>query len=157
MAKGSSRKRGSNTSDWDSASPSDDASSDRSAIPIRSSRSVRDYLPENYYRDVDDSRRWTPDPLGRAKTVTGNKPRIIVKRGPGGRPLRSAAKQGLFSGRAHTVVGQVTSRLGFSVPHDVLVCIRRAMRREVLFALKKRKAGAGAKRRRRNAWSDVDC
>ena len=155
MAKGRGRK----STGWDSASPVDDASDPGSAIPTRP-RTVREYLPENFYREVQDNRTWTPDPVGRAKTVTGNKPRIIakanVKRGPGGRPLRSSGRANLFLGRAHSV-GQVSSRLGFSVPHDVLVCIRRAMRREVLFALKKRKAGSGARRRKRNQWSDIDC
>lgn len=146
-------KRSSNRSSRDSATPPDVASSP--AIPTRP-RTVQAYLPENYYRDVEDRRRWTPDPMDRAKTVTGNRPRINVKRGPGGRPLRSKYQPNLFFGRAH-LVGDVTSRLGFRVPPDVLVCIRRAMRREVLFALKKRKAGAGAKRRRRNEWSNIDC
>lgn len=153
MAKG---RRSSNRSLRDSASPVDDARNP--AIP-KPSRTVRDYLPENFYREVQDNRTWQPDRVGRAKTVSGSNARIVakpnVKRGPNGKPLRSADR--VNYGRAHSVFGQVTSRLGFSLPHEVLVCIRRHMRREVLFALKKRKAGAGAKRRRRNKWSDIDC
>lgn len=141
MSKGSKRSR------RDSATPVDVASSLLSpSVP----RTVRNYQPENFYREVQDRRTWDPAPWKPAKTVSGGRPRIDVKRGPNGRPLKS------FSSRAH-IVGSVTSRLGFKVPHDILVCVRRAMRREVLFALRRNKKGAGAKRRRRNEYSDIDC
>lgn len=47
-------------------------------------------------------------------------------------------------------------RLAFEVPKSVLVCARRKMRKEVLFA--KRKTGKGARsRKHRNIWSIVKC
>lgn len=124
-------------------------------------RTVRNYQPENFYREVADNRRWDPDPLGRAKTLSGARPRIIAKqpnvnkkfrviRGPGGRPLSS-------KNLVHGInASGVTSRLRFKVPHDVLVCLRRKIRREVLHALKLKKSGGGG-RRRRNQYSDIEC
>ena len=47
--------------------------------------------------------------------------------------------------------------LSFAVPRDVAICVRRKTRREVLFALKKRGKGSGAKRRRRNHFSQIGC
>lgn len=143
MAKGRKSKR-------DSASPVDDA---RPLLSPSVPRTVRNYQPSSFYSEVDDHRTWDPAPQKHAKTVTGGRPRIIakgnVKRGPNGRPLKTF-------GRAQ-VVGAVNSRLGFAVPQNIIVCLRRAMRREVLFALKKRRKGSGSKRRRRNQWSDIDC
>lgn len=139
----------------DSVSPIDDTSPAAISPEIRP-RTIRQYLPENFYREVEDNRRWQPDPVDRARTVNGAPARIGIKpkpkvlRGPGGRPLRSK-----FASPSATA--SVTSRLGFTLPRDIIQCIRRAMRREVIFALNKRKKGAGAKRRRRNQWSNIDC
>lgn len=44
----------------------------------------------------------------------------------------------------------------FAVPPRVAICVRRKERREVLFARRKMRKGAGAQRRR-NKWSDVSC
>lgn len=52
----------------------------------------------------------------------------------------------------------ISSRIGFSVPKHVAVCIRRKERKEVIHAIGK--AGRGGRvssRRRRNYWSGVDC
>lgn len=116
-------------------------------------RTVRQYLPENFYSEVEDNRRWHPEPPARGKTVSGGRPRIVVKRGPNGRPLKSKIKYLTPSAAASSV----TSRLGYAVPRNIISCIRRAMRREIIFALKKQKKGAGARRRRRNEKSNIDC
>lgn len=117
-------------------------------------RTVRNYQPSNFYREVEDNRRWDPAIQKRAKTLSGGRPRIVaksnVKRGPGGRPLKRS-----YFGQAHSVSG-VTSRLRFKVPHDVLVCLRRKIRREVIHAFKLNKKGGGG-RRRRNYNSSIDC
>lgn len=47
--------------------------------------------------------------------------------------------------------------VAFAEPHKVAVCIRRKMRREVMFALKLNRKGAGAGRRRRNWTSGITC
>lgn len=50
-------------------------------------------------------------------------------------------------------------RIGFHLPWQVIICVRRRRRRQVMFAL--RQAGRGAKRHKktyhRNAWSEVRC
>lgn len=46
--------------------------------------------------------------------------------------------------------------LGFDVPANVLVCVRRKMRKEVLHAFNKAGKG-GQKRPRRNRFSDLRC
>lgn len=46
--------------------------------------------------------------------------------------------------------------LRFADPSLVALCKRRQTRREVIFALRKNKAGSGAKKRR-NFWSHISC
>lgn len=48
------------------------------------------------------------------------------------------------------------SVFGFAVPDKVLICIRRKQRREVLFAKKRMRSGAGGSRRF-NYYSAVSC
>lgn len=115
-------------------------------------RTVRNYQPENFYREVEDNRRWDPAPWKPAKTLHGVRPRIVAKANvarPKGRPLLRSI------GLAKQVSG-VTSRLRFKVPHDVIVCLRRKIRREVLHALKLKNSGRGGKRRR-TPYSSIDC
>lgn len=45
----------------------------------------------------------------------------------------------------------------FEAPRKVLVCIRRAQRKQVLFALNKTGKGAKAKRHRRSFYSSIRC
>lgn len=47
--------------------------------------------------------------------------------------------------------------VSFSVPFDVLRCVRRKVRKEVIHALRLTGKGAGAKRRRRDDFSNVRC
>lgn len=47
--------------------------------------------------------------------------------------------------------------LSFSVPPEVLVCVRRKQRKEVLHAFKKVGRGRGGGRKRRNWWSNIGC
>jgi len=48
------------------------------------------------------------------------------------------------------------SRVAFSVPQEVLVCVRRKQRKEVLHALNKT-GKSGQKRPHRNYFSDIQC
>lgn len=48
------------------------------------------------------------------------------------------------------------SSLRFSDPQAVAICARRKSRREVIFALGKRKKGSGASKRK-NFWSHISC
>lgn len=45
---------------------------------------------------------------------------------------------------------------GFAIPNRVAICVRRAQRREVLFAKRKMRSGAGGSKRR-NFWSSISC
>jgi len=47
--------------------------------------------------------------------------------------------------------------LKFPVPNEVLVCVRRKQRKEVLHALKKVGRGRGGGRKRRTWWSGISC
>lgn len=54
-------------------------------------------------------------------------------------------------------VGTSVPQFGFVDPRRVTECNRRKERREVMFALRKRKKGSGARRRRRTRYSDIRC
>lgn len=49
-----------------------------------------------------------------------------------------------------------SSKVGFAVPHDVAICVRRKQRKEVLHA-KGRAGGKVSRFRRRNEFSNVKC
>lgn len=102
--------------------------------------SVLDFvrLPE-----VEDLRTWSPEPVRTPLTVQGVASSYVRSEPPRG----GAALSGrLFSARPQVVVD--SSR--------VVMCVRRKQRREVLFAKKRTRAGAGA-RRKRNIFSDIGC
>ncbi|MEM2002469.1 MAG: hypothetical protein QXT77_07490 [Candidatus Methanomethylicaceae archaeon] len=74
------------------------------------------------------------------------------------RRRRFHARISYFTDPTYTVRTYVRSRIGFSLPRRVEVCIRRQIRKEVLFA--RRKTGAGKpkqKRPVRNIWSAISC
>jgi len=50
----------------------------------------------------------------------------------------------------------VSPRVGFAVPRDVAVCVRRKARKEVMHATGKA-GGRVSRKRRRNLYSSVDC
>lgn len=94
--------------------------------------------------DIQDERRFAPSPQRQMqKTASVIRPLRAVRSG-----TSSSAKQRRKSD---------LSGIYFSQPENVIRCVRRKERREVIFATKKRKKGAGASRRRRNFWSDVQC
>ena len=59
------------------------------------------------------------------------------------------------SGQLLEPSGRFFDRLGFSVPQQVLVCVRRKQRRQVIFA--KGKNGRGNRKPRWNATSHIWC
>lgn len=101
-------------------------------------------------------------PLGKArpaKQVSGHpvkphvvkpvKRRVVVKRGPGGRPMRSTRIVSIQT---------VPSRIRFASPKRTLICLKRKIRAEVLHAFKKTGRGSPRKRHsRRNFHSSVSC
>lgn len=75
-------------------------------------------------------------------------------------PMRLMASPGVVKRSSSRLVAPQFGpayQVGFSKPKDVAVCVRRKTRKQVLFALKKTRAGAGAKKRNRNRWSNVKC
>lgn len=100
---------------------------------------------------VDDRRRWHPDPDPFPSTVFGS-PALITSP----RPTRSAVLRMMESGT--TPSSSSSGQRRFNSPRQVLECVKRKTRREVMFTLPKRKrrAGAGAKRRR-DPWSNIHC
>lgn len=103
-------------------------------------------------KQIQDRRTWAP--ADEARAVTGRRARIVHKvtapkviRGPGGKPLRSASS--FWSPKSYAPAY-------FKEAHRVVICLRRKVRREVLFAFKR--TGAGARSfKRKNEFSDVRC
>lgn len=111
---------------------------------------VSPLLPSPVLLDEIEDRRLF-HPLGDVRPAvafTGLDGRIGVK--PGG--VRGARYSPVV--RASPTI---SSTVGFRDPRKVLVCVRRKQRREVMFALRKTKRGAGARRHRRNYHSEVSC
>lgn len=59
--------------------------------------------------------------------------------------------------KAKTRSGPLPRTVGFEQPKGVAICVRRKVRREVLFAKNRSRKGAAAAHRRRTEWSDVKC
>lgn len=83
--------------------------------------------------EIEDRRLWNPTaPAGRSppRSLRGSKYRLYTPK----------------------------AQLAFAPQPDPLaICTRRRTRREVLFAIRKTRAGSGAKRRRRNYYSSISC
>ena len=91
--------------------------------------------------DLEDRRRFHPmRALRPAFSLPRGASRLVVRE-----PKRARA---LFPAQTRAVIA-------FANPRRVLICLRRKARREVLMALGK--GGGGAKRPRRNEFSDVRC
>lgn len=135
---------------------------------------------------VEDRRFWSPKSVNklRARTVLGLGTRIVVVpeghglarfQTYGGRySLDEVRKRGLKHFTYHNAwvnpqdhpYGEinakrwrtVSKRVGFHAPWQVIICVRRKRRREVLHALNKTGAGKGRQRRPvRNTFSEVRC
>lgn len=135
----------------------------------RSSEGQRDDIstsldPDGLLSEVEDLRTYTPAPtISPAFSVSGVPAQIRD------RDLYSIADvydrtqefmeypERLIS-TPQRAWSSLSSHLGFDVPQRAIRCVRRKIRREVMFSLprRKRRGGAGA-RRRRNEWSDVHC
>lgn len=106
----------------------------------------------NELEAVEDARQWHPDPGHGALTIGGRFARVVVHK----RPIVARANT-LFSPRSYPVGFQVPVGLRFESPLKVVTCLRRKVRRNIMFA--KRKAGFGKKQRMpRRTWrSNVSC
>lgn len=88
------------------------------------------------YREIEDRRYWHPDPVAPARSFSRSRHRLTVS---SSRPSR-----------------QTKAAISFASPRRVLVCVRRQVRKEVLFATR-RNGRNGGRNYRRNAYSEVSC
>lgn len=73
------------------------------------------------------------------------RPRLIV----------ASVKKPRVVSRKSVLVDSLSHRIGFDVPRNVAICVRRKTRKEVIIAKRVALGGGGAKHR--NIWSDVKC
>lgn len=114
----------------------------RSKAGAKPRRFARRSLPRVDITELEDRRRWHPEPYFRPARSVRPPTRLAV-----GEPSRAAP---LFS---------VPTNIHFKRPTGVLICQRRSTRREVLFAYQ-RAPGRGLgrnKKRRTNEFSDISC
>lgn len=105
--------------------------------------------------EVEDGRSWDPVGIHVPKTITGNRTWTIVRA-----PKRVIHSRPLIARHYYTNLP-----VGLQVPigikrqgmFPVVTCVRRAIRKSVMFALGHRRKGSGAARRRRSYSSHVGC
>lgn len=108
--------------------------------------------PVTDYSTDDDRRLWHPDPNRGAVTFGGRWARVVVH----ARPVIARGKP-IYSWRGLPVALQAPVGLKFESPFNVVKCVRRKVRRSVIFALNKQRKGAGARHRRRDKYTGVKC
>lgn len=97
--------------------------------------------------DVEDRRRHHPLAEYAPPKIWSGSPAKISHKNKFSRPHKMAG----------FAVPGVPKKLAFKAPQQTLLCVRRAQRKEVLFALMKTGKGARRKNRRRNKFSEVSC
>lgn len=112
------------------------------------------------WRSIEDLRTYHPGGPYRSARTFMARPVQVTRLRNDYTPIRSprVVQSSVRYGRQLQTKAPVFARerLAFEMPKSVLVCARREMRREVLFA--KRKTGRGAyTKKRRNQWSNVKC
>lgn len=119
----------------------------------------RPLLPEfGPFIEVEDGRTYNPvDPSFRSLTIGGSIARINVAKVVVHKRPVIAYGQPIYAYRGLPRGVQVPVGVKFESPFRVVRCLRRKIRREVIFALRKEKKGAGARHRRHNAFSKVGC
>lgn len=149
-------------------------------VPRRSSHI--DYLNKLIRaRDVEDRRRWSPSPSvarniygspvktiqikpNKSHWIAGGVSHPYIYRGPNLRPIRIVPPNSVLAKRreGHGPLEKVLrERIGFDRPHEVMICVRRKQRREMMFVMKMA-GGAGRAKKlfklpKRNFYSGVDC
>lgn len=119
----------------------------RLPTPVTSPRSMVQLDLEDLLRQVEDRRRYHPMGESSPALSTSGRKHTLRAVAPTPVPVKNVvlAKPSPFP-----------TGVGFSAPDNVIVCIRRKKRKEVLHALGK--AGkAGQKAPRRSAYSEIHC
>lgn len=94
--------------------------------------------PSDLLRSIEDRRAYYPERAVRPASLF-SKPRHRLQMSPG------------------TNLFKLPIGVGFEDSARVLVCVRRAKRRQVMFALKKAGRGGGSRKRRKGPYTDVKC
>lgn len=116
---------------------------ERGLILLSSPTRSIDDLSNIQLSTIEDRREFNPTDY-QVRTMSGAPHRLALY------DKRVMRKQAYVADRAlHP--SQTKARIGFATPQNVLVCVRRKMRKEVLFALGK--AGGGARRPPRRNWT----
>lgn len=114
-------------------------------------------------QDVEDLRLFTPEaPRVVPRSISGNVVRVGARDGRRDRNrvlypvsvIGNVPKQAVRNKNAWS--RQQGTRMVFDAPKEVAICVRRKARREVLFAKRRTRKGAGS-RRYRNEWSNINC
>lgn len=101
--------------------------------------------PASYFPSVEDRRTFHPlGPFRPARTTGGRRASV------------SSSASGLDRRAKSRAFRNLISTIKFAAPRDVLICVRRKSRREVLFARKKTRRGSGAPKNR-NWYSSISC
>lgn len=102
--------------------------------------------------EVEDGRLWHPDPEQGALTIGGRFARVVVHK----RPI-VARSNTLWSPAGLPVGLQAPVGLRFESPFKVVTCLRRKVRREIMFATGRGGKGVRKRRPRRSWRSNVSC
>lgn len=117
----------------------------RRSLPIRRAKKP---LPNLTH--YEDRRLWHPENNNApAKSFNRSRHRLIV-------PKRNNRSVSAPSYSLHHLFEALPVTIGFEAPKKVLVCVRRKVRKEILFALNKT-GKRGQKRPRWNEYSHVQC
>lgn len=101
--------------------------------------------------DIEDNRLFTFDPPS-SMTIGGRVARVIVHK----RPIIARANT-IFSARSYPVGLQVPVGIKFESPLKVITCLRRKIRRQIMFVTNKAGKGVRKRRPRRSYRSTVSC
>lgn len=109
---------------------------------IKQSQPVAAFSPhkilKNTLRDIEDRRTFHPEAQKRpARSLNRSQHKLVL-------PAKKNAPR-------------LPARVAFDAPKQVLICIRRKRRKEVLFAKRKTGKGARARRHRHNYFSEITC
>lgn len=135
------------------------AQRDTTAIANSPSSLLSELLRPAPLTDIEDRRQYHPDDWAPPLQISGRAARFVVDAGP----LRFGAElhrrpwiaRDYYTGAPRAL--QVPIGVKVYEPFKVLTCVRRRVRRSVMFAKKKMGLGSKQKRRRYNQRSGVRC
>lgn len=108
--------------------------------PVKPATQLHLNPPKFQLHQIQDDRSWHPKPqIKPAGALKRSATRLVVPK-----PTKASPRSAL------------PHQVAFSAPKHVLVCIRRRMRKQVLFAKRLNRKGSGS-RKHRTAWSEIKC